>query len=639
LHARPGARRNVLDRIELVTDDREWLETDGLGGFASGPVRGGRTRRYHAFLVVDEGGQRFVLVNGLEVQVETARGTWPLSTQAYVNGVVHPDGGRFIEAFTVDPWPTWRFRLPDGTVVGHEVFMRHGRPQTFLSWRVIEGGPATLRVRPLLSGRDYHALHRENPLFRFEAEREGDRWRFRPYDGVPALVLGGNGVYRPDPAWYRGFHYVEEERRGLDCIEDLASPGELTFDLGGEASLILGAQIDDRLAYARGFESERRRAFRSPLDRAADAYIVTRGQGKSIIAGYPWFTDWGRDTFIALRGLCLSTGRYDDALTILLRWAETVRAGMLPNRFPDGGGAPEYNSVDAALWFVIAVHELISARPPATADRNRLAEAVEAILTGYALGTRHDIVAGEDGLLAAGEPGVPLTWMDAKVGEWAVTPRIGKPVEIQALWLNALWIGNRLHLPSAARWMDLHVRGRASFETRFWNPATGGLFDVIDVDHLPGKTDAAFRPNQIFAVGGLPLPMLEGARARAIVDAVETRLWTPLGLRTLAPDEPGYRSSYEGGPGDRDSAYHQGTVWPWLMGPFVEAWLRVRGNSPIARKEAQRRFLHPLLFHLRDFGVGHVAEVASAAAPHRPGGCPFQAWSVGELLRIDAAAY
>jgi predicted glycogen debranching enzyme len=623
-----------------MSDDREWLETDGLGGFATGPVRGGRSRRYHALLVADAGGQRFVLVNGLEVQVQTPGGTWPLSTQVYADGVVHPDGGRFLEAFIVDPWPIWRYRLPDGTVLGHELFMRQGQAQTFLSWRLIEGGPATLKVRVLLSGRNYHALHRENTAFRFEPEHEGSRLRFRPYDGVPPVMLGGNGVWREDPIWYRNFHYAEEERRGLDALEDLASPGELTFDMAREASLVLGVEVEDRpearLAYARGFESERRRAFRSPLHRAADAYLVTRPGGRTIIAGYPWFTDWGRDTFIALRGLCLAAGRYAEALAILSRWADNVRGGMLPNRFPDDG-PPEYNSVDAALWFVVTVHELLHLQPPALAARARLAEAVEAILSGYAVGTAHDIAAGEDGLLAAGEPGVQLTWMDAKVGDWVVTPRIGKPVEIQALWLNALWIGERLRLPSAAKWRDLHVRGRSSFEARFWNPERKCLYDVVDVGHVPGKTDPAFRPNQIFAVGGLPLPLLEGARARAVVDAVENRLLTPLGLKSLAPGEPGYRPSYDGTPADRDGAYHQGTVWPWLMGPFVEAWLRVRGDTPIARKEAQRRFLHPLRAHLREYGVGHISEVASAEAPYRPGGCPFQAWSVGELLRIEAA--
>jgi predicted glycogen debranching enzyme len=623
-----------------VSDEREWLETDGMGGFATGPVRGGRTRRYHALLVADAGGQRFVLVNGLEVQVQTPGGTWPLSTQVYADGVVHPDGSRFLEAFIVDPWPIWRYRLPDGTVLGHELFMRHGQAQTFLSWRLIEGGPATLKVRPLLSGRDYHALHRENDTFRFEPEQDRGRLRFQPYEGVPPVVIGGNGVWRQDPIWYRKFHYAEEERRGLDALEDLASPGELTFDLASEATLILGMEGEDRpearLAYARGFESERRRAFRSPLHRAADAYLVERPGGRTIIAGYPWFTDWGRDTFIGLRGLCLSSGRYAEAQAILLRWADTVRGGMIPNRFPDAG-PPEYNSVDAALWFVVAVHELVRLSPPPPAERARLLEAVEAILTGYAVGAGHDIVAGSDGLLAAGEPGVQLTWMDAKVGDWVVTPRIGKPVEIQALWLNALWVGSRLRLPSSARWLELHVRGRTSFESRFWNPQRKCLFDVVDADHVPGKIDPSFRPNQIFAVGGLPLPLLEGARARAVVDAVEVSLLTPLGLRSLAPGEPGYRPTYDGTPADRDGAYHQGTVWPWLMGPFVEAWLRVRGDTPIARKEAQRRFLHPLRAHLREYGVGHISEVASAEPPYRPGGCPFQAWSVGELLRIEAA--
>jgi predicted glycogen debranching enzyme len=617
-----------------MTDHREWLETDGLGGFASGPVQGPRTRRYHALLVKDEGGCRFVLVNGLEVQVETGQGRWALSTQAYGGGALHPDGRRWLQGFTAEPWPTWRYRLPDGTVIEHALFMRHGRSQTFLSWRLVEGGPATLLVRPLLSGRDYHALHRENHSFRFLPEEHGEGLRFRPYDGVPPLVVGGNGVYRHDPIWYRGFHYAEEAARGLDHQEDLASPGELRFELASEASLILGAQAGDRLAHARGFESERRRSFRSPLHRAADAYVIARGAGKTIIAGYPWFTDWGRDTFIAMRGLCLATGRHDVALAILLRWAGAVRGGMLPNRFPDGDGPPDYNSADAALWFIVAVHELLNAHGPGAADRARLIEAVEAILAGYAQGTRHDIAGCPDGLLAAGEPGVQVTWMDAKIGDWVVTPRIGKPVELQALWLNALWIGERLRLPSATRWLDLHVRGRASFETRFWNAHTGSLHDVVDADHVPGKIDASFRANQILAVGGLPLSMLEGARARAVVDAVEARLLTPLGLRTLAPGDPHYRGGYRGGPGERDAAYHQGTVWPWLMGPFVEAWLRVRGDAPEFRREAQERFLQPLLAHLGHPGVGHLAEVASGDPPHPPGGCPFQAWSLGELLRI-----
>jgi len=382
---------------------------------------------------------------------------------------------------------------------------------------------------------------------------------------------------------------------------------------------------------------------------------------KTIIAGYPWFTDWGRDTFIALRGLCLATGRLDDARDILLAWASAVSQGMLPNRFPDRGEQPEYNAVDASLWYITAVHEYLDASksvisssvnseatPTADDERptdllktdslitdslvaSRLLAAVEAILDGYSRGTRFGIRLDSDGLLAAGTPGVQLTWMDAKVGDWVVTPRIGKPVEIQALWLNALKIVSRW----SRRWEAAFEHGLASFRDRFWNAAGGCLYDVVDCNHQRGVVDATFRPNQILAVGGLPFSLLDEEQALCVVAAVEARLWVPLGLRSLAPGEPGYTRRYEGGVRERDGAYHQGTVWPWLIGPFVEAWVRVRGGTNQARREARGKFLAPLLAHLEEAGLGHVSEIADAEAPHTPRGCPWQAWSVGEALRLD----
>jgi predicted glycogen debranching enzyme len=621
---------------------REWLEADGLGGFACGPVAGSRTRRYHGLLVAAQGADRYLLVNGLEVTVETAAGRFALASQRWASGVVDPDADRWLAHFEPEPWPRWTYHLADGTRLVQELFVRHGWPETFVAFRATAAsGRVVLRVRPLLSGRDYHALHHENPAFSFEPAHDGPVLRFAPYPGVPPLVVAASGEYRHEPLWYRRFHYAEEAARGLDCVEDLASPGELVFDLArGPAALVLAGHTAgarpaaEWLAEARAEEQARRKALGDPLARAADAYLVTRQGGRTIIAGYPWFTDWGRDTFVAVRGLCLATGRHDDARAILLRWTEAVSQGMLPNRFPDGGGPPEYNSVDAALWFVIAAYELLATGAASAADRQRLVAAVEAILSGHLAGARHGIRATGDGLLAAGAPGVQLTWMDSKIGDWVVTPRVGKPVEIQALWLNALALGDRMGTPSAARWRALHARGRESFAGRFWNGRA--LHDVVDVDHQPGTVDATFRPNQILAVGGLPVPVLEGEWARAVVDAVEARLLTPLGLRSLAPGEPGYRARYEGGPRDRDSAYHQGTVWPWLLGPFVEAWLRVRGSTPQARAEARRRFLRPLEAHLDEAGIGHVSEVADAEPPHRPGGCPFQAWSVGEMVRIAA---
>jgi predicted glycogen debranching enzyme len=388
-------------------------------------------------------------------------------------------------------------------------------------------------------------------------------------------------------------------------------------------------QLADTLSRA---ERDRRRAFRGRLERSADAYLVRRSGGSTIIAGYPWFTDWGRDTFIALRGLCLATGRYADALQILLAWAQTVSQGMLPNRFADSGETAEFNAVDASLWFIIASHELIQADPsiPASA-RETLGRAVEAILDGYTRGTRFGIRADRDGLLAAGAPGVQLTWMDARVGDRVITPRIGKPVEIQALWINALWIGAH----SSERWKQPFARAFDAFEARFWNDAAGALYDVIDVEHVAGAVDGSFRPNQILAVGGLPLPLIEGDRARRIVDEVERRLWTPLGLRSLAPGESAYVGRYAGGVESRDGAYHQGTVWPWLAGPFVEAWVRTRGNTSAARRTARQRFLAPLIGQLDAAGLGHLPEVADGDLPHTPGGCPFQAWSLAEALRLD----
>jgi len=506
---------------------------------------------------------------------------------------------------------------------------------------------ARLLVRPLLSGRDYHALHHENPFFRFDPEIVSSEVRWTPYAGVPATTARHNGVYRHEPLWYRGFQYDQERERGMDFAEDLASPGVFEFDLSaGDAELVLTADLcpagllkeealGGSVSVVRDAERDRRARLGSPIERAADAYLVQRGDGTTIIAGYPWFGDWGRDTFIALRGLCVATGRFDDARRILMAWAGRDSRGVLPNRFADQGDTPEYNSVDASLWFVIAADDLMreahaAGRSLTTQDSQTLRRAVERILAGYTAGTHHGIRMDEDGLLAAGAAGVQLTWMDARVGSRVITPRIGKPVEIQALWLNALRIAARWE----RRWVKTLELGLRSFRRKFWNDADGCLYDVIDVNHVAGLTDPSFRPNQILAVG-LPLCLLRKDRARQVVDRVEEQLLTPMGLRSLAPGHPDYAQRYRGGPEHRDSVYHQGTVWPWLLGPFVEAWLRVRDESPSARTLARARFLDPILRHLDEAGVGHISEVADAEAPHVPGGCPFQAWSLGEILRLD----
>jgi predicted glycogen debranching enzyme len=688
---------------EFMDDEREWLEADGLGGFAMGTVCGVRTRRYHALLLTATTPPigRIVLVNGFDAWIETASGRYAISSQRYAGsydshdsygspgaealGVVHPDGASRIESFTADPWPTWTFRLEDGTRVRQEIVIPHDRPAAVaaavaaaaatVTWRLLEKGRgdedgARLVVRPFLSGRDYHSTHHENGAIRTAARHDEVNgvvvWE--PYDGVPAIVSRANARYEHQPDWYRRFFYTAEHERGLDDIEDLWSPGWLTWDLAStdaEAVWHLEAarqparestrdttsiaDVTQLVDSRREAERARRAALAaaSPLHRAADAYLVRRGAGRTIIAGYPWFTDWGRDTFIALRGLCLSTGRVDDAREILLEWSGAVSEGMLPNRFPEGGDRPEFNAVDASLWFVAAAQAYCDrvdrARGDARDDvddaddaRERMMTAVQQILEGYARGTRYGIRLDDDGLLACGEPGVQLTWMDARVGDRVITPRTGKPVEVQALWLNALLTG----AARDSRWREIYERGRAAFAARFWNDADGCLYDVVDVDHQAGRVDASCRPNQIFAVGGLAHAMIDGDRARRIVDTVERRLLTPLGLRTLAPGSPGYEPAYGGGPDRRDAAYHQGTVWPWLMGAFVEAWLRVRARTDAetterdAVNEAREHFLAPLMRHLDEAGIGHVSEVASAESPFTPGGCPFQAWSLGELLRI-----
>jgi predicted glycogen debranching enzyme len=634
--------------MSISLDNRtEWLEPDGLGGFASGTTSLDRTRRYHALLLAatNPPAGRMVLVNGFDAWVETPVGQYAITSQRYSPNVVYPDGASHVVDFQYEPWPRWTFSFPDGTSLVQELFVPHGISACCLRWQFSGSAHATLTLRPFLCGRDYHATHHENRAFRFEPENQNGWLVWRPYDGVPQICLLTNGTYAHEPEWYRNFLYQQEQERGLDFLEDLASPGTLRWELSQEAVAIFSANRSVGAGSAtsavqilkdlRDSEAKRRKSFPTLLHRSADAYLVRRGEGQTIIAGYPWFTDWGRDTFISIRGLCLALGRLDEARQILLAWAGTVSEGMLPNRFPDAGDEPEFNSVDASLWYIVAVHEFLETATKrgyqvATTDRSALETATLAIVEGYSRGTRFEIHMAADGLLAAGVPGVQLTWMDAKVGDWVVTPRVGKPVEVQALWLNALSIASRID----SRWNDALQLGRTQFERRFWNDSFGCLYDVVDVDHRSGNIDSSIRPNQILAIGGLPLALFDGERARSVVDTVEQLLLTPLGLRTLAPGSPAYATQCVGPPEQRDAAYHQGTVWPWLMGPFVEAWLRVRAGTPAVREEARIRFLPPLETHLNSAGLGHISEVTDAEPPFTPRGCPFQAWSLGEFLRL-----
>lgn len=626
----------------------EWLEADGLGGFASGTASGVRTRRYHGVLTAsaEPPTRRFALVPGVEALVFAGDHWQEVSSQRYEDGTARGPAG--VE-FSHNPWPRWTVTLPTGQTVIHELFVPRGMPAAVLTWRLRGASPGVipLRVRPLGAGRDMHALHHANNAIDWSIAPDGRALRWTPYEGVPTIVASSNGGYTHVPQWHRRFLYDEERRRGFDAVEDLASPGWFEFDLSREeAVLILAADTPGYpldvattdaptwAARARLREHTRRSSFSTPLARAADSYIVRRGTGTSIVAGYPWFADWGRDTFIAMRGLCIATGRLDEARSILLGWATHLSRGMLPNRFPDEGGEPEYNSVDAALWYVVAAHELMEADTSGAVlndeDRSVLVRSILQIVAGCAAGTRHGIRMDHDGLLSAGERGQQLTWMDARVGGREITPRIGKPVEVQALWASALWIASQ----HDATWTPHYEAATRTLGMEFWNESAGCLYDVVDADHVRGARDASIRPNQIFAIGGLPLSMLDPVRAARVLDTIERHLLTPIGLRSLAPTDTAYVQRYEGGPDQRDAAYHQGAVWPWLMGPFIEAWLRVHGRTPDALDEARRRFLDPWIAHLNDAGLGHLCELADGQAPHTPRGCPFQAWSVGEALRV-----
>jgi predicted glycogen debranching enzyme len=621
----------------------EWLEADGLGGFASGTIDGIRTRRYHALLLAatTPPSGRMVLVNGLDASLTVGGMTVPVSRQRYLSGVDVPADPLPLADFSLEPWPRWTWSVAGGQLV-HELFVPRGSATVVLRWQW--SGPARdarLTVTPFLSGRDFHALHRRNPDFNFTPLSARDSQKWTPYPAVPPIIARSNGAYRHDPQWYLNFLYDEEQARGVDFIEDLAAPGHYGFDLAAAPAVLIfsttglnpTATAPD-LARQLGLDETRRRAaFATPHLRSADAYLVQRGAGRTIIAGYPWFGDWGRDTFISLRGLCLATGRLDEARDILLAWSGFVSQGMLPNRFPDVGDVPAYNSVDASLWYIIVVYEYLHLVPDGGREDSvgeTLLTAVDAILNGYSNGTRFGIVADSDGLLACGQPGVQLTWMDAKVGDWVVTPRIGKPVEVQALWLNALALAARRN----AHWHFLFVRGLTAFHDRFWNESQGCLYDVIDVDHKPGALDGSVRPNQLFAVGGLPLTLVQGDRARRLLQTVQDRLWTPMGPRSLAPGEPDYAPNYQGDLRTRDGEYHQGTVWPWLTGAFVEAWVRLHGNTPEAKQQARTLFLGTLT-RLDQLGLRHLPEIADATDPFFPRGCPFQAWSLAELLRLE----
>ena len=629
---------------------REWLETNGIGGFASSTIWGMNTRRYHGLLTAATRPPvgRMVLLSKLEETVVVDGRRFEISTNRYP-GVLHPHGFDYLANFRLDPFPVFHFAL-DGIQIEKTVFMVHGENTTVVQYTLLGNRACTLEIRPLMAFRDYHSLTHQNDALQNAFTSSDTSVVFRPYDDAPALYLAHEKATIEKTAfWYRTFEYDREQERGLDFTEDLFNPFLMRLELtpGATRSILASTSpLEARDAgELRDTELRRRRkvvasrSFEDPLARmliaAADHYIVKRGNGKSIIAGYHWFSDWGRDTMIALPGITLVTGRYDAARAILSEFARHISRGMLPNRFPDAGEAPEYNTVDAALWFFEATRAYLEYTLDKEFVLQELYPKLKEIIQWYVAGTRYGIRVESDGLVHAGATGTQLTWMDAKAGDWVVTPRQGKPVEIQALWYNALRIQEKLAQASgdtpAERFLrQLSKRVCVSFNQLFWNDEHQCLYDVVNGD----TCDASIRPNQVLAVS-LTHSIVDLEHGRKIVWAAEKHLLTPLGLRSLAPSDPAYRPHYGGSIESRDSAYHQGTVWPWFMGPFITAYMKVYNHSPEARDKV-RRWLNGFEEHLRTEGLGHISEVADGNPPHSPGGCIAQAWSVGELLRAIA---
>jgi predicted glycogen debranching enzyme len=658
----------------------EWLESDGLGGYACGTVAGVLTRRYHALLIAAllPPVERRALLSHLDETLEIGGpGGAPqrveLASHAWAEGPIQPRGFELLSGFALDPWPTWTYELAGRGALRREVAMLHERAGVVIRYAWEGTEPLALTLRPFFAWRDYHDILKRRPAGEIKAvpaNKEDDwkepltAWRFSPFHPplrgpIPskvAVFLNANAplAFQEEERWAEGFAYAIEQERGDPEPEDKHSPGEFSTRLEPGQSLALWfgmepleAEVLDALLRV---ERERRAALTLPaypdhpdarlLARAADQFIVRRGSGlATVVAGYPWFTDWGRDTMISLPGLALDTGRLAEAEGMLFAFAEATDRGMIPNRFPDEGEAPAYNTIDASLWFFEAAGQWLEAGGNRELFHRRLWPVFQSILKWHERGTRHNIgVDPSDGLLRGGETGTQLTWMDAKVDDEVFTPRHGKAVEINALWVNALrrmaeWAQDLGELHVRSHCDDLADRAADSFEEKFWNEERGYLFDVIESDG-PQHRDPALRPNQILAVSLWRTP-LPPELFQPVLEAVEKSLAAPMGLRSLASEEPGYFGFYGGSRYQRDSQYHNGPVWGWLLGPYVSAVFRVRGDSPETR-QAMRAYLRPVLEFLRGRGLGQIAEIYDGDAPRAPRGCFAQAWSVAEAIRVLA---
>ncbi len=630
--------------------NREWLATNGLGGFACGTLAGANTRRYHGLLTaaLNPPGGRMLLLSKLEETLVLDNRRIDLSTNEYA-GAIHPEGYLLLSNFRLEPFPTWTFEVED-IRLEKSIFMPQGSNTVQVEYKLLQapaGIEPVLEVRPLVAFRDYHSTTHENGVLNPAVESAANSASFQPYPELPRLYFAHDAIQLQEQGyWYKNFLYRVERERGLDFQEDLFNPFVLSWNLSKERSAKVIAsteqwQIGQAAATCTAELQRRQRLIASsPVDDplvcsltvAADQYLARRGEDWTVIAGYPWFTDWGRDTMISLPGLTLCTGKTELARSILRNYARHADMGMLPNRFVDSGEEAEFNAVDAALWFFEAARAYSALINDYDFIRNELYDVLAQIIEFHIKGTRYNIKVDENGLLHAGAPGAQLTWMDAKIGDWVVTPRSGKPVEIQALWYNAVRIMENLAARFSdedrrKKYSDLAALASETFNRTFWNEDARCLYDVVN----GGPPDGSIRPNQIFAVS-LHHSMLSEERARAVVEKVEKELLTPVGLRTLNRSDGRYRATYEGNQYSRDSSYHQGTVWPWLLGPFVSAYVRVNGGTAQARARAHD-FLRGIEAHISEAGLGQISEIFDGDVPHHPRGCFAQAWSVAEILR------
>ena len=652
--------REVCGELDAA-EAREWLVTNSLGGFASGTVAGTATRRYHGLLIaaLQPPVGRTLLVAGLDESVRYLETSFPLATNRWSSGFVSPSGYLQIESFFLEGTkPVWRFALADA-LLEKRVWMKQGENTTCVQYTLLRGSaPVEMDAKVLVNYRDFHRTTQAGD-WRMSVEPVENGLRILAFDGATPFYLKSAGAsVEPRHEWYRDYFLPAEKERGLDDREDRLLAAQFHFQLVPQESVTLvfttaeatsldgmesrAEQSNHEWRLFKVWQEQHTKMCSSPAEEepgwlwqlvlAADQFVVRRAlpedpEGLSLIAGYHWFGDWGRDTMIALPGLTLPLGRPEIARKILQSFARYVDAGMLPNNFPDGSGPPQYNTVDAALWYFEAVRQYYAATQDLELVQYLFPALVE-IVDAHVRGTHYNIkVDPGDALIFAGSPEVQLTWMDAKIGDWVVTPRIGKPVEINALWINALHTMAgfaRLLVRPGEGYEKLAEKATRNFQ-KFWNSERDCCFDVIDE---PGRgNDTSLRPNQIFGVS-LPVSPLSERQQKSVVDAVARHLLTSHGLRSLAPSEPSYKGEYAGSPRERDSAYHQGTVWGWLLGPFALAHYRLYKD-----RAAAQSFLEPLGQTIHSSGLGTISEIFGGDPPFPAAGCIAQAWSVGELFR------